>query len=96
MIIRNYHKLTLFEGGEKMTDEIEIQIINTLNGRRNVVSTTKNITYGELVKSNSLAPAEVAWTVLDEDGNDISDMEISQRECVAHITPGSDIAGGSL
>lgn len=78
-----------------MPDEIEIQVINTLNGRRNVVTVPKNITYGEMVRSYSLAPPEVAWSVLDEDGNDITNLQIEQRECIAHITPGRDIAGGS-
>lgn len=78
-----------------MSEETEIQVINTLNGRRNVVTASKSVTYGELVKSYSLAPPEVAWSVLDQDGNDITNMEIGQRECIAHITPGRDIAGGS-
>jgi hypothetical protein len=77
-----------------MTNEVEVEVINTLNGRRNVVSASKSITYGELVKSYSLAPPEVAWSVLDHDGNDITNMPIGQRQCVAHITPGRDIAGG--
>lgn len=77
-----------------MPEDIEIQVINTLNGRRNVVMATENITYGDLVKSYSLAPPEVVWTVLDEDGNDITDLEVGERECIAHITPGQDIAGG--
>ncbi|MBS3794944.1 MAG: hypothetical protein KGY80_08605 [Candidatus Thorarchaeota archaeon] len=84
------------EGDNYMPDETEIQIVNTLNGRRNVVVAEDNkITYGELIKSYSLAPPEVVWTVLDEDGNDITDMEVGERECVAHITPGQDIAGGA-
>ncbi|MHA1908757.1 MAG: hypothetical protein ACW98Y_15765 [Candidatus Thorarchaeota archaeon] len=78
-----------------MTEEIEIQVINTLNGRRNVVTTQNNrITYSDLVKSYSLAPPEVAWTILDEEGNDIANLAVGDRQCVAHITPGTDIAGG--
>lgn len=77
-----------------MSEEVEIEVINTLNGRRNIVRGKKNITYGDLVKSYALAPPDVVWTVLDEDGNDITNMEIGQRNCVAHITPGRDIAGG--
>lgn len=78
-----------------MEDEIEIQVINTLNGRRNVVKApSEKITYGDLVRSYSLAPPEVVWTILDEDGNDITDMPVGERQCVAHITPGQDIAGG--
>ena len=77
-----------------MSEEIEIQVINTLNGRKNIVSVSKNVTYGEMVKTYALAPPEVCWTVLDEEGNDITDMEINERECIAHITPGKDIAGG--
>ena len=81
--------------GRKMTEEIEIQVINTLNGRRNVVvAQNPSVTYGDLVKSYSLAPPEVVWTVLDQDGNDITDMPVGERQCVAHITPGQDIAGG--
>jgi len=85
---------SLFNEVIQLADEIEIEVINTLNGRRNVVTASKKITYGELVKSYSLAPPEVAWSVLDQDGNDITNLEIEQRECVAHITPGRDIAGG--
>ena len=78
-----------------MTEDIEIQVINTLNGRRNVVvAPNDTITYGELVKSYSLAPPEVVWSILDGDGTDLTDMPIGERECVAHITPGQDIAGG--
>lgn len=78
-----------------MTQEIEIQVINTLNGRRNVLVTDNlEATYGDLVKSYSLAPPEVVWTVLDEEGNDITNLPIGERHCVAHITPGQDIAGG--
>ncbi len=78
-----------------MNEEIEIQIINTLNGRRNiVVATNESITYGELVRSYSLAPPDIVWSVLDSDGNDITDVTVGERRCVAHITPGQDIAGG--
>ena len=78
-----------------MTDDIEIQVINTLNGRRNVVVASSNaVTYGELVKSYALAPPEVVWTILDQDGTDITDEPVGERKCVAHITPGQDIIGG--
>ncbi|MHA2142061.1 MAG: hypothetical protein ACXADC_17730 [Candidatus Thorarchaeota archaeon] len=79
-----------------MTEDVEVQVINTLNGRRNVVTASDPmVTYGELIKSYSLAPPDVVWTILDTDGNDITDEPVGERQVVAHITPGQDIAGGT-
>ena len=77
--------------------KIDVEIINTLNGKKNVVTADNSLTYGEVVKMHALAPPDVVWTVLDEDGNDISTLKLEERvnsEQKAHIVPGKDIAGG--
>jgi len=74
--------------------KIDIEIINTLNGKKNVVNADNNLTYGEVIKMHALAPPDVVWTVLDEDGNDISSLRLEDRATKAHIVPGKDIAGG--
>lgn len=73
---------------------LDVTIINTLNGKRDLIQADSNLTYGEIIKMNSLAPPDVVWTVLDEDGNDISSLKLEDRFCKAHIVPGRDIAGG--
>ena len=77
--------------------KIDVEIVNTLNGKKSVVSADNNLTYGEVVKMHALAPPDVVWTVLDEDGNDISTLKLEDRMNAsqrAHIVPGKDIAGG--
>ena len=75
-------------------NKIEITVVNTLNGKKGQIQAESNMTYGEVIKMYALAPPDVAWTVLDEDGNDIIDLTVEERECRAHIVPGKDIAGG--
>ncbi|MHA2366564.1 MAG: hypothetical protein ACXAC7_21590 [Candidatus Hodarchaeales archaeon] len=75
-------------------ETLDITVINTLNGKKDVVQADSNLTYGEIIKMNALAPPDVVWTVLDEDGNDISSLKLEERMCKAHIVPGRDIAGG--
>lgn len=74
--------------------KLDVKVINTLNGKKDTVQAEPNLTYGEVIKMYALAPPDVVWTVLDEEGNDISDMRLEERECRAHIVPGKDIAGG--
>lgn len=77
--------------------KIDVEIINTLNGKKNIVTADNSLTYGEVVKMHALAPPDVVWTVLDEDGNDISTLKLDERaesSQKAHIVPGKDIAGG--
>jgi hypothetical protein len=53
-----------------------------------------NMTYGQIATQQMLVPSDVEWSILDEEGNDITEIRVSDRECKAYITPGRDIAGG--
>lgn len=73
----------------------EIVFVNTLNGKKQQISVDINLSYGQIAMTHSLVPPDVEWSILDEEGNDITDTTVSEKECKAYITPGRDIAGGS-
>lgn len=73
---------------------IEIVFVNTLNGQKQKVQADVNLTYGQIAQAQSLAPPDVEWSILDEEGNDITEQTISEATTKAYITPGRDIAGG--
>ena len=73
---------------------VDIVFVNTLNGKKESVQADINMTYGHIASTASLVPPDVEWSILDEEGNDITQTRISDRECKAYITPGRDIAGG--
>ncbi|MFX0132910.1 MAG: hypothetical protein ACFFDN_04620 [Candidatus Hodarchaeota archaeon] len=52
------------------------------------------MTYGQIATQQMIVPSDVEWSILDEEGNDITEIKVSDRECKAYITPGRDIAGG--
>ncbi|MHA1271593.1 MAG: hypothetical protein ACTSPY_17500 [Candidatus Helarchaeota archaeon] len=74
--------------------ETEILFVNTLNGKKHQVFADINMTYGQIASMQSLVPSDVEWSILDEEGNDITELKVSEKECKAYITPGRDIAGG--
>ncbi|NVM02910.1 MAG: hypothetical protein HWN67_11270 [Candidatus Helarchaeota archaeon] len=74
--------------------DVEIVFVNTLNGKKQRVSADINMTYGQIATQQLLVPTDVEWSILDEEGNDITEMPVAQKECKAYITPGRDIAGG--
>jgi hypothetical protein len=73
---------------------VEIVFINTLNGQKQKVQADINLTYGQIAQMQSLAPPDVEWSILDEEGNDITEAQVSETTSKAYITPGRDIAGG--
>lgn len=73
---------------------VEIEFVNTLNGKKQRIQANINMTYGQIASQELLVPPDVEWSILDEEGNDITEIQISNRECKAYITPGRDIAGG--
>ncbi|MHA1250363.1 MAG: hypothetical protein ACTSRP_10275 [Candidatus Helarchaeota archaeon] len=72
----------------------EITFVNTLNGKKQKVIADVNMTYGQIASLENLVPSDVEWSILDEEGNDITEMKVTTKECKAYITPGRDIAGG--
>jgi len=80
-------------GGQNLSD-VEIIFVNTLNGKKQRIQADINMTYGQIATQQLLVPTDVEWSILDEEGNDITEMPVSERECKAYITPGRDIAGG--
>ncbi|MBD3229461.1 MAG: hypothetical protein GF329_14850 [Candidatus Lokiarchaeota archaeon] len=72
----------------------EIIFVNTLNGKKQKVSVDINLKYGQIASMQSLVPPDVEWSILDEEGNDITETKVAEKECKAYITPGRDIAGG--
>lgn len=77
-----------------MLSEVEIVFINTLNGQKQKVQADINLTYGQIAQMQALAPPDVEWSILDEEGNDITESQVSENTNKAYITPGRDIAGG--
>jgi len=73
----------------------EITFVNTLNGKKLSVQADVSMTYGQIAVNAALVPQDLEWSILDEEGNDITEMRATQRECKAYITPGRDIAGGN-
>ncbi len=73
---------------------IEIVFVNTLNGQKQKVQADVNLTYGQIAEAQALAPPDVEWSILDEEGNDITEQTVSETNIKAYITPGRDIAGG--
>ncbi len=72
----------------------EITFVNTLNGKKQSVQADINMTYGQIAAHAALVPQDLEWSILDEEGNDITELRATDRECKAYITPGKDIAGG--
>lgn len=73
---------------------VEITFVNTLNGQKQKIQADINLTYGQIAQAQALAPPDVEWSILDEEGNDITETQISETINKAYITPGRDIAGG--
>ncbi len=71
-----------------------VVFINTLNGKRENLQANLNMTYGQIAAQAALVPPDVEWSILDEEGNDITERHVEEKDCKAYITPGRDIAGG--
>ncbi len=73
----------------------EITFVNTLNGKKQSIQADISMTYGQIATHAALVPQDLEWSILDEEGNDITELKATDRECKAYITPGRDIAGGN-
>jgi hypothetical protein len=73
----------------------EITFVNTLNGKKQSIQADISMTYGQIAANAALVPQDLEWSILDEEGNDITELKATDRECKAYITPGRDIAGGN-
>ena len=66
-------------------------VINSIDGRTQTIEGDPNTSFREAC--TPIAPVDIEWTILNQDGEDISELPLKDYKGKAQIAP-ADVSGG--